>query len=289
MAPQVITIRVGHSPDPDDAFMFYALAQEKIPTGPYRFLHELVDIETLNRRALHGELELTAMSFHAYVYVRGQYILCRCGASIGDGYGPLVVAREALPREELLLGPIAIPGQWTSAFLALRLYLEQEFPFVIVPFDQIAQAVLDGAYQGQPVAAGLLIHEGQLTFRQEGLVKLVDLGQWWKSSTGLPLPLGGNGIRRDLPMVVRRDVQRLLRASIDYALEHREEALGYAMQFARNLDRPLADQFVGMYVNHWTQDLGEAGTQAVRLFLRRGYEVGALPELVEPEFVPDVM
>lgn len=287
MTAQPITIRVGHSPDPDDAFMFYALARERIPTAPYRFVHELVDIETLNRRASHGELELTALSFHAYVYVRRHYVLCRCGASMGDGYGPLVVARKALPREQLVRGPIAIPGRRTSATLALRLYLEEEFASVVVPFDRIAQAVAEGAYQGQPVAAGLLIHEGQLTFSREGLVKLADLGQWWKATTGFPLPLGGNALRRDLPRQVQRDVQRLLRASIDYALRHRDEALEYAMKFARNLDRPSADQFVGMYVNRWTEELGEAGIEAVRLFLRRGYEVGVLPELVEPEFVAD--
>jgi len=285
MATEIITIRVGHSPDPDDAFMFYALAAEKIPTGRYRFVHELVDIETLNQRALRGELELTALSFHAYAKVRDRYILCRCGASMGDGYGPLVVARRSLSRDELRRGPIAVPGRWTSAFLALRLYLGDDFPFVLVPFDAIPRVVAEGRYGDQPVLAGLLIHEGQLTFAQEGLIKLVDLGEWWTSETGLPLPLGGNAIRRDLDLEVQRDIHRLLRQSIDYALAHRDEALAHAMQYARDLDHSLADKFVGMYVNRWTQELGPSGEEAVRLFLQRGFEVGALPELIEPEFI----
>ncbi|MEJ5342445.1 MAG: MqnA/MqnD/SBP family protein [Thermogutta sp.] len=285
MATEIITIRVGHSPDPDDAFMFYALAAERIPTGRYRFVHELVDIETLNQRALRGELELTALSFHGYARVRDRYILCRCGASMGDGYGPLVVARRSLSRDELCQGPIAVPGRWTSAFLALRLYLGQDFPFVLVPFDAIPRVVAEGRYGDQPVLAGLLIHEGQLTFAQEGLIKLVDLGEWWTSETGLPLPLGGNAIRRDLDLEVQRDIHRLLRQSIDYALAHRDEALAHAMQYARDLDHSLADKFVGMYVNRWTQELGPSGEEAVRLFLRRGFEVGALPELIEPEFI----
>lgn len=286
MLSQPITIRVGHSPDPDDAFMFYALAAGKIPTGRFHFVHELVDIETLNQRAMRGELELTAISFHAYVKVRDRYILCRCGASMGDGYGPLVVTRPDVNFHELGLDPIAVPGRLTSAFLALRLFLQKDFPYVVVPFDEIPRAVAEGKYQDQPVQAGLLIHEGQLTFQREGLIKLVDLGQWWKDQTGLPLPLGGNAIRRDLPHDVQREIQRLLGASIDYALNHREEALRHAMQYARDLDQPLADRFVGMYVNRWTQDLGDEGMEAVRLFLRRGYELGVLPEPVEPEFLP---
>ncbi|ASV73349.1 Menaquinone via futalosine step 4 [Thermogutta terrifontis] len=285
MATEIITIRVGHSPDPDDAFMFYALAAERIPTGRYRFVHELVDIETLNQRALRGELELTALSFHAYAKVRDRYILCRCGASMGDGYGPLVVARRSLSRDELRRGPIAVPGRWTSAFLALRLYLGDDFPFVLVPFDEIPRVVAEGRFGDQPVLAGLLIHEGQLTFAREGLVKLVDLGEWWTTETGLPLPLGGNAIRRDLGLEVQRDIHRLLRQSIDYALAHRDEALAHAMRYARDLDHSLADQFVGMYVNRWTQELGPQGIEAVRLFLRRGFEVRALPELIEPEFI----
>ncbi|MGB9688767.1 menaquinone biosynthesis family protein [Thermogutta sp.] len=287
MPQEMVTIRVGHSPDPDDAFMFYALAAEKIPTGRYRFVHELVDIETLNQRAIRGELELTALSFHAYARVRERYILCRCGASMGNGYGPLLVARHSLSRDELRRGPIAVPGRWTSAFLALRLYLGEDFPFIVVPFDEIPRKVAEGHYGDQPVLAGLLIHEGQLTFAREGLVKLVDLGEWWTSTTGLPLPLGGNAIRRDLAPEIRRDVHRLLRESIDYALAHRDEALACAMQYARDLDHSLADRFVGMYVNRWTQELGSQGEEAVRLFLRRGFEVGALPELIDPEFVKD--
>jgi len=285
MPRESILIRVGHSPDPDDAFMFYALAKEKIPTGPYRFVHELVDIETLNQRALRGELELTAISFHAYAFVHTKYVLCQCGASMGDGYGPIVVARSAMNVAELRDCPIAVPGRWTSAFLALRLFLQQEFPFVIVPFDEIPMAVAAGVYQGQAIGAGLLIHEGQLTFQQQGLKAVVDLGVWWKEQTGLPLPLGGNAIRRDLGGQVIADVHRLLRESIDYGLAHRDEALAHAMAFARDLDTPLTDRFVGMYVNQWTQDLGDAGRESVRLFLQRACEIGAIPELIVPDFV----
>ncbi|MGB4726444.1 MAG: MqnA/MqnD/SBP family protein [Thermogutta sp.] len=286
MPKDVTLIRVGHSPDPDDAFMFFALAKEKIPTGRYRFTHELADIETLNRRALQGELELTAISFHAYAFVRKHYILCHCGASMGDGYGPIVVARSSMNVNDLRQTPIAVPGRWTSAFLALRIFLQDEFPFVIVPFDEIPRAVASGSYQGQPIGAGLLIHEGQLTFGQQGLKLIVDLGAWWKEQTGLPLPLGGNAIRRDLGQQVIADVHHLLRESIDYALSHRDEALAYALNFARDLDRPLADRFVGMYVNEWTRDLGEAGRQSVALFLQKAYESGVIAEPVVPEFVP---
>lgn len=285
MPNESILIRVGHSPDPDDAFMFYALAKEKIHTGRYRFTHELVDIETLNQRALRGELELTAISFHAYPFVHERYILCRCGASLGDGYGPIVVARSPMTVTDLRDCPIAVPGRWTSAFLALRIFLRAEFPFVIVPFDEIPAAVAAGVYRGQAVGAGLLIHEGQLTFQQQGLKPIVDLGAWWKEQTGLPLPLGGNAIRRDLGEEVITDVHRLLRESIDYALAHRTEALNYALAFARDLDTSLADRFVGMYVNHWTQDLGEAGRESVKLFLEKGYELGAIPATIVPEFV----
>lgn len=286
MPDKSIAIRVGHSPDPDDAFMFYALAKEKIHTGPYRFTHQLVDIETLNQKATQGELELTAVSFHAYAFVHSRYILCHCGASMGDGYGPIVVARSAITIRDLKDCPVAIPGRWTSAFLALQIFLRDKFPFVIVPFDEIPAAVAAGGYRGQAVGAGLLIHEGQLTFQQQGLKPIVDLGAWWKEQTGLPLPLGGNAIRRDLGEQVIADVHRLLRESIDYALAHRTEALNYALAFARDLDTSLADRFVGMYVNHWTQDLGEAGRESVRLFLEKGYELGAIPELIVPEFVP---
>ncbi|MGQ9503399.1 MAG: menaquinone biosynthesis family protein [Thermogutta sp.] len=286
MPDKSIAIRVGHSPDPDDAFMFYALAKEKIHTGQYRFTHQLVDIETLNQKASRGELELTAISFHAYAFVHNRYILCRCGASMGDGYGPIVVARSAMTIHDLKDCPIAIPGRWTSAFLALQIFLRDKFPFVIVPFDKIPAAVATGGYRGQAVGAGLLIHEGQLTFQEQGLKPIVDLGTWWKEQTGLPLPLGGNAIRRDLGEEVISDVHRLLRQSIEYALAHRTEALNYALAFARDLDPSLADRFVEMYVNHWTQDLGEAGRESVRLFLEKGYELGAIPELIVPEFVP---
>lgn len=285
MPNESILIRVGHSPDPDDAFMFYALAKEQIPTGPYRFTHELVDIETLNQRALRGELELTAISFHAYAFVHQRYLLCQCGASMGDGYGPIVVARSPMTVKDLRDCPIAVPGRWTSAFLALRIFLRDEFPFVIVPFDEIPAVVAAGSYRGKPVGAGLLIHEGQLTFQRQGLRPIVDLGVWWKEQTGLLLPLGGNAIRRDLGQQIIADVHRLLRQSIDHALLHRGEALKYALAFARDLDTPLADRFVGMYVNHWTQDLGETGRESVRLFLEKGYELGAIPELIVPEFV----
>ena len=285
MPNESILIRVGHSPGPDDAFMFYALAKEKIHTGRYRFTHELVDIETLNQRALRGELELTAISFHAYAFVHERYILCQCGASMGDGYGPIVVARSPMTVDDLRECPIAVPGRWTSAFLALRIFLRAEFPFVIVPFDEIPAVVSAGAYRGQAVGSGLLIHEGQLTFQQQGLKPIVDLGVWWKEQTGLPLPLGGNAIRRDLGEQVIADVHRLLRESIDYALAHRTEALNYALAFARDLDTSLADRFVGMYVNRWTQDLGEAGRESVRLFLEKGYELGAIPAPIVPEFI----
>jgi 1,4-dihydroxy-6-naphthoate synthase len=280
-------IRVGHSPDPDDAFMFHALANDCIPTGPYRFVHELVDIETLNQRAFHGELELTAVSIHAYAYLHDKYVLCSCGASMGDGYGPMVVAREQLAADRLAEQVIAVPGKLTSAMLALRLFVGRDFPYVLVPFDEIIQAVAAGQYQGQRVDAGLLIHEGQLTFGEHDLKLAVDLGQWWKDETGLPLPLGANAIRKDLGRQVIGDVQRLLLQSIEYGLDHRDEALRHAMQYGRDLNRLQADKFVGMYVNDWTRDFGAAGRESVARFLARGYEQGVLPHLVIPEFVED--
>ena len=280
-----MTIRVGHSPDPDDAFMFHALANDKIDTGPYRFVHELVDIERLNRRARDGELELTAISIHAYAHLARQYVLCPCGASMGDGYGPLVVARETLAPDRLREATFAVPGTWTSAFLALRLFLGRSFRHVVVPFDRILEVVAAGEVDGVLVDAGLVIHEGQLTYGQSGLVPVVDLGRWWKETTGLPLPLGANALRRDLGEKVIGDVTRLLRASIEYALAHRAEALDYALQFGRGLDRSAADQFVGMYVNDWTIDFGETGREAVRRFLEEGHRAGMIP-LVEPRFAP---
>jgi 1,4-dihydroxy-6-naphthoate synthase len=279
-------IRVGHSPDPDDAFMFHALANDCIPTEGYRFVHELVDIETLNQRAFRAELELTAVSIHAYAYLHDKYALCSCGASMGDGYGPMVVAREPLSADQLHDRVIAVPGILTSAMLALRLFLGREFRYEIVPFDAILDAVEQGHYQGRPVHAGLIIHEGQLTFGERQMHLAIDLGVWWKAETGLPLPLGANAIRKDLGPKAIAEVQELLRQSIDYGLQHRGEALRHAMQYGRDLDSAQADRFVGMYVNDWTRDFGEAGREAVSLFLARGYEQGVLPRLVIPEFVP---
>jgi 1,4-dihydroxy-6-naphthoate synthase len=280
-----VRIRVGHSPDPDDAFMFYALARDKIPTGPYRFEHELVDIETLNRRALAGELELTALSLHAYAYLADRYLLCTCGASMGDNYGPMVVTARPRKLDELRGQPIAVPGTLTTAYLTLRLCLGRDFSAVVVPFDQILDAVAAGEYQGQPVAAGLVIHEGQLTYGQQGLHLVIDLGRWWMEQTGLPLPLGANGVRRDLGLEAAREINRLLKESIAYGLAHRDEALAYALQFGRGLDASKADRFVGMYVNDWTLDFGTRGREAVRELLARGHAAGLIPTLVEPQFV----
>lgn len=279
-------IRVGHSPDPDDAFMFYALAKDLIPTGDYQFTHELVDIETLNQRAFSGELELTAVSIHAYAYLQEHYLLCNSGASMGDGYGPMVVAREPVSIEDLKSKRIAIPGKLTSATLSLRMFLGQEFDHVLVPFDQIIPAVAAGEYDGQPVDAGLLIHEGQLTYGDQNLKLIVDLGVWWGEETGgLPLPLGANAIRKNLGHETIVEVEKLLTASINYGLDHRQPALDYALEYGRDLDNAKADKFVGMYVNDWTRDFGEKGRESVRLFLERGYKEGVLPELVKPEFV----
>jgi 1,4-dihydroxy-6-naphthoate synthase len=278
-------IRVGHSPDPDDAFMFFALAKGRIDTGRYRFTHELVDIETLNRRALEGELELTAVSVHAYAYLSDRYILCSCGASMGDRYGPMVVARDAMTLDELAKVTIAVPGIRTTAYLALRLCLGVDFNYVIVPFDQILDVVAAGQYEGRNVGAGLIIHEGQLTYADQDLKLIVDTGQWWFEQTGLPLPLGANGIRKDLGVTAIRDVHRLLRESIEYGLEHRDEALSYALSFGRGLNRAKADQFVEMYVNNWTLDFGPKGRQAVARLLAEGYKAGVIPKLVVPEFV----
>lgn len=279
-------IRVGHSPDPDDAFMFYALAKDLLPTGDYQFTHELVDIETLNQRAFSGELELTAVSIHAYAFLQDKYLLCNCGASMGDNYGPMVVAREKLSVDELKKKRIAIPGKLTSATLSLRMFLGQEFEQVLVPFDEIIPAVAAGEYQGEQVDAGLLIHEGQLTYTDQDLQLIVDLGVWWYDETGgLPLPLGANAIRKDLGEETILEVEKLLKQSIDYGLDHRQPALDYALQYGRDLDNAKADKFVGMYVNDWTRDFGEKGRESVRRFLKRGHEAGVLPELVEPEFV----
>lgn len=265
--------------------MFYALAKGKIPTGPYRFTHELVDIETLNRRAIEGELELTALSVHAYAYLSDLYVLCACGASMGDRYGPMVVARRAMKVDDLAGATIAVPGLRTTAYLALRLCLGARFREVVVPFDQILDVVAAGEHAGQRVDAGLIIHEGQLTYADQQLQLVVDMGQWWYDQTGLPLPLGANGIRRDLGPEVIRDVHRLFLESIRYGLDHRDEALGHAMSFGRGLDRAKADQFVGMYVNEWTLDFGPVGRAAVARLLAEAHRAGVVPKLVVPEFV----
>lgn len=278
-------IKVGHSPDPDDAFMFYALAKNKIETGDYRFEHELVDIETLNRRAFTGELELTAVSLHAYAHLCDRYAICACGASMGDGYGPMVVGARPYTVEELRSLKIAVPGTLTTAFLALRLYLGQEFEHVVVPFDEIIEATAAGRYGDEKVDAGLIIHEGQLTYAEQQLQLSVDLGSWWLKDTGLPLPLGANAIRKDLGAEAMTEVTRLLRESIRYGLEHREPALEYALGFGRGLDQDKADRFVGMYVNDWTLDFGERGREAVRQLLAKGHESGVIPNLVIPEFI----
>lgn len=282
---QKTTIRVGHSPDPDDAFMFHALAANKIDTGPYEFVHELVDIETLNRRALNGELELSAVSIHGYAYLTDKYALCPCGASMGDRYGPMVIATKKYTLDELKKLTIAVPGTLTSAYLTLRLCLGNDFQFVVVPFDKIFEAVEAGEWDGKKVDAGLIIHEGQLTYGDRKLELCVDLGEWWFQETGLPLPLGGNVIRKDLGPAAMKEVNRLMKASIEYGLKHRKDALEHAMQYGRDLNRAQADKFVGMYVNDWTVDWGSRGREAVALLLRRGYETGVIPKLVVPEFI----
>ncbi len=268
-------IHVGHSPDPDDAFMFYALAHNKIETGGLEFRHELQDIETLNRRALRGELEVTAVSIHAYAFLQHRYALLPSGCSMGDKYGPMVVARQRLRVDQLRSMTIAVPGTMTTAFLALKLLLGQ-FPYEIVPFDQILPAVAAGRYE-----AGLIIHEGQLTFQNQGLHLVTDLGVWWQQQTGLPLPLGGNAVRRDLGPHMIQTISRLLKESIQYALDHRDDALAYALTYARDMDQSLADRFVGMYVNDWTLDYGERGRAAVERLLSEAYRAGIVPEPVE--------
>lgn len=275
------TIRVCHSPDSDDAFMFYALAEGLIDTGDLRYEHELQDIESLNQRALKGELEVTAVSIHAYAYVADRYALLPHGASMGDRYGPRLVTREAMSLEDLRGRRIAVPGLLTSAYLALRL-VEPSFEAVPTPFDQIEDAVMKGE-----VDAGLLIHEGQLTYGSAGLHLVLDLGEWWFGETGLPLPLGGNVVRKDLGSALVSQISRHLRASIDYSLRHREPAIDHAMRYARGLDRAQADTFVGMYVNEWTRDYGEPGRRSVRLFLERGVEAGIIPHPVTVEFAED--
>jgi len=273
------TIHVGHSPDSDDAFMFYALAEGLVDTDDLSYSHELQDIETLNRRALKGELEVTAVSIHAYAYLADRYALLPSGSSMGDRYGPRLVARQPATLGDATGKRIAVPGLLTTAFLALKLAVPKFEP-VVVPFDQIEEAVMAGE-----VDYGLLIHEGQLTYGDNGLHLVADMGEWWFSETGLPLPLGGNVVRKDLGVALMGKISRHLRASIDYALEHRAGALDHAMKFARGLDRSKADTFVGMYVNEWTQDYGDRGRAAVRALLDRGVAAGIITQAVTVEFV----
>jgi 1,4-dihydroxy-6-naphthoate synthase len=281
---ETLTLTLGHSPDPDDAFMFYGLAKDLIPTPGYRFQHILQDIQTLNERATRGELDISAVSIHAYAYVSGQYALLPSGASMGDGYGPMLVARQKFTREEIAKLRIAVPGTMTSAFLALQLWLgksAQELTCVVVPFDQIFQAVKSGAAD-----VGLIIHEGQLTWQKEGLVVCEDLGVWWgRENDGLPLPLGGNVIHKRHAPAIRSAVSRILTQSIQFSLDHRAPAVQHALQYARDMGRDLADQFVGMYVNHWTLDYGDKGRESIQRFLTRGFEAGLIPHRQELEFV----
>lgn len=272
-------IHVGHSPDSDDAFMFYALAEGLIDTGDLTYSHELQDIETLNRRALRGELEVTAVSIHAYAYLSDRYALLPSGSSMGDRYGPRLVATRPGTLADAAGRRIAVPGLLTTAYLALKLAVP-DFEAVVVPFDQIEESVASGQ-----VDFGLLIHEGQLTYGETGLSLIADLGEWWFQKTGLPLPLGGNVVRKDLGPELIAQISRHLRASIDYALAHREGALNHAMRFARGLDRDKADTFVGMYVNDWTQDYGERGRLAVRELLAAGVKAGIITRPVTVEFV----
>jgi len=274
------TLSVGHSPDPDDAFMFYALAHNKIPTGNLAFAHELQDIETLNRRCLKQELDISAISLHAFAYLSDKYALLSSGCSMGDRYGPMVVAKKAYTIDELKNLRIAVPGTLTTAFLSLSLLLGNKFQYEIVPFDEILNAVEQGK-----VDAGLIIHEGQLTFQNQGLKLVVDLGVWWYEKTGLPLPLGGNVVRKDLGADIISEASRLIRESINYGLDNRKEALAYALQYGRDLDTGLADKFVGMYVNDWTVDYGEKGRKAVQLLLTEGHKAGVIPHPVLVEFV----
>ena len=273
------TITLAHSPDSDDAFMFYGLATNKIDTGGLRFEHLLKDIQTLNEEATRGTYDVTAISFHAYAYVADKYALLPHGASIGDNYGPIVVSREPATPADIPKLKIAIPGKLTSAFLALRIF-NSEFEYEVVPFDKIIDAVQDGRCD-----AGLLIHEGQLFYESKGLHKVLDLGEWWHSRHGLPLPMGGNVIRRDLGPALIKEVSRLLRESINYSLTHREDALQYAMQFARDMEPELADRFVGMWVNDLTLDYTERGREAVRLLLHEGFEKGIIPNQIPVDFV----
>ncbi len=281
---------LGHSPDPDDAFMFYAMAENKVDLRGYRFEHRLEDIQTLNERALRGELHISAISIHAYAYVAGKYALLPCGASMGDGYGPIVIRKrptteselrvdESAPREFLKNKKIAVPGTMTSAFLALQLFLGK-FDYVVVPFDQIFDAV-----RSERADVGLIIHEGQLTYGKLGFQKIVDLGAWWKERTGLPLPLGGNVVRKDIPEKIRRDLSEIVRESIDYGLAHRRAAVRHSLPYARDMDSKLAGKFIGMYVNEFTRDYGEPGRAAIRRFLTEAYDNRYIAGPIDVEFV----
>jgi 1,4-dihydroxy-6-naphthoate synthase len=278
------TITLGHSPDPDDAFMFYALAKELIPVFGFRFQHVLQDIQTLNERATRGELDVSAISIHAYAYVCDQYALLPSGASMGDGYGPMLIAKRRYGRDEIAGLRIAVPGTMTSAFLALQLWLDRparEFNHVIVPFDKIFDLVRAGGAD-----VGLIIHEGQLTYAQEGFEVCADLGAWWSAGNdGLPLPLGGNVIHKRFDPVARRRIADVVAHSIRYSLEHRAEAVGYALQFARDMDLALADRFIGMYVNDWTLDYGDKGRESIRRFLGRAESAGLIPRAPDLDFV----
>ncbi|MGE3182350.1 MAG: menaquinone biosynthesis family protein [Phycisphaerae bacterium] len=281
-------IRIAHSPDPDDAFMFYGLSQGGVASGKYNFEHILDDIQTLNERAKQGVYEVSAISIHAFPYVSDRYALMACGSSMGDGYGPMIVTRKPMSIEELRGKIIAIPGKMTTAFLALQLLLgkaaengaDGAFRTKVVMFDEIPAAVKSGE-----VDAGLLIHEGQLTYEKEGLHLVVDLGVWWQEKTGLPLPLGGNVVRRDLGDATCQEITKLIKDSIQYSLDHRDEAVKYALKFGRGLDLGLADQFVGMYVNDWTVDYGDRGREAVRRILQEGANAGLVPDAGEIEFI----
>jgi 1,4-dihydroxy-6-naphthoate synthase len=278
---QSAEIQLAHSPDSDDAFMFYALATGKVRIPGVKFNHVLCDIESLNRAAEKEVYDVTAVSFYGYSFIADKYVLLDCGASFGEGYGPIVVAAHPIKKDDLKGRRIAIPGERTTSYLALKLF-EPDVDTVTMPFDKILDAVA-----AKEVDAGLLIHEGQLIYSQLGLNRVVDLGQWWHEETGLPLPLGANAIRRSLNASLGRDVERVIRESVTYALDHREPALNYALQFARDMDPAMADRFIGMYVNRWTLDYGEEGRRAVRELLGRGAAVGLVPPAFKIEFLSE--
>ncbi|HEX7288028.1 MAG TPA: MqnA/MqnD/SBP family protein [Candidatus Angelobacter sp.] len=279
VVPQIREISIAHSPDSDDAFMFYGLATNKVRVPGLRFTHTLTDIETLNRKAMEGFYDVTAISFHAYPYIQDKYALMPCGGSVGEQYGPMVVASRLMTLDELKGVKVAVPGTLTTAYLGLKLFCPT-IETAVVPFDQIIPEVVAGKYE-----AGLIIHEGQLTYETKGLSRILDLGKWWHELTGLPLPLGGNAIRRELGPGLIRAITQALHDSIRYALDHRDEALAYAMQFARDLDTNLADRFVGMYVNERTLDYGEDGKEAVTRLLDMGHRAGIIPQVPNVEFV----